>query len=156
MYFVNAARARQRSSVSCRSILQLIPSSSTLRPNIVSLITRNAAMSLLRLTFVIVRKPSVPPQVFEDLLCEPALELDLGGRIQYEGSSRFTVMLEGNRRNVESYKTYIAVAKPAIGQMSHFTEYTPMGRAVFGDTIDVCYDVQKRGTQREIDDDIKM
>ncbi len=113
-------------------------------------------MSLLRLTFVIIRKPSVPPQVFEDMLCEPALELDLGGRIQYEGSSRFTVTLEGKRRDVEAYKAYIAVGKVALGKStSHFTEYTPRA-SVFGDTITVSYNVEKRGTQKEIDDDIKM
>ncbi len=112
-------------------------------------------MSLLRLTFIIVRKPSVPPQMFENIICEPALELDLGGRVQYEGSSRFTVTLEGKRRDVEAYKTFISVGKVAIGQTSHFTEYAPRAR-IFGDTIHVDYNIEKRGTQQEINDDLKL
>ena len=112
-------------------------------------------MALLRLTFIIVRKAHVSHKAFEDLVCEPALSLDLGGRMQYEGGRPFTVVVEGKKRNVEDYRTYIAVGKVVFGDTSHFTEYTPRAR-VFGDSITVSYDVEKRDTQKEIDDDVKL
>ncbi len=112
-------------------------------------------MSLLRITFVITRNRKVPPQVFEDLLCDPALQLDLGGRVEYEGRSRFTVVLEGKRRDVEAYKTYITVGKAAFGKTSHITEYTPTA-LIFGDYIKVDYNIEKRGTQVNVDDDVKL
>ncbi len=121
------------------------------------MITRrfSASMALLSLTFVIVRKANVSPKAFEDLLCEPALALDLGGRIQFEGGRRFTVMLEGKRRDVQDYRTYISVGKVIFGETSHFTEYAPHGR-VFGDSIKISYDIEQRGTQKNIDDDVKL
>ena len=112
-------------------------------------------MSLLRLTFVIVRKPNISRKMFEDLICDPALELNLGGRMQFDGGRRFTVILEGKKRDVEDFRTYISVGKVVFGATSHFTEYAPTAR-VFGDSIRVSYDIERRGTQQEVDDDIKM
>ena len=112
-------------------------------------------MALLRLTFTITRKPTVPPQMFENLICEPALELDLAGRFQYEGNSTFTVTMEGPRRNVQEYRTYIEVGNVAFGATSHFTEFSPSSR-VFGDSIAVDYRIARRGTQREVNSDVDM
>ena len=111
--------------------------------------------ALLRLTFVITRKPDVPPKLFEDLICEPALHLDLGGRFQYEGSSKYTVIVEGNKRKVEHYRTYIQAGACVMGETSHFTEFTPTAR-VFPDYMAVNYNIQRRGTQRNIDEDVTL
>ncbi len=120
-----------------------------------ALILRSLAMPLLSLTFVIVRKAHVSRKAFEDLVCEPALALDLGGRMQYEGGRRFTVMVEGKKRDVIDYRTYITVGKVVFGDTSHFTEYEPTAR-VFGDSIKISYRVEARGTQKVIDDDVKL
>ncbi len=107
-------------------------------------------MPLQRVTFVIIRKPSVSPDLLMDLICDPALELDLHGRVIHEGGGRHVVMLEGERRRIDDYKTYIWVGRPVMGRVSHFTDYTPTAR-IFKDGIELSF-APPRGGRMELPD----
>ncbi len=97
-----------------------------------------------RLSFVIMRKPSLGRQAFENMIVEPALELDLVGRVQFEGGRRFTVTVEGHRHKVDDYRTYVVVGSVIFGESSHFAEYFPR-TPIFGDCITVDYHIHGRG-----------
>ncbi len=107
---------------------------------------------LKRLTFTIRRKPTLDRQVFEDMIVEPALELDLVGRVQYEGGRRFIVQVEGHRHKVDDYRTYVTVGRVIFGEPGHFVEYYPRA-SIFGNCILVSYNFQRRGGRTELEDE---
>ena len=108
-------------------------------------------MPLKRLTFANVRKRTLNPDVLMDLICDPALQMDLHGRVIHEGGGRHVVMLEGARGRIDDYKTYIWVGRHAMGRVDHFTEYTPSAR-IFADGIELDF-APARGGKKELPDD---
>ncbi len=107
-------------------------------------------MPLKQLSFCIVRKAGLDPERFIDLVCDPALELDLSGRLIFHGCRKYVVMLEGEKRKIDDFKTYIWVGRPAIGSVLYFTEFDPSG-SIYGDGIDVEV-APERGGKKDLPD----